>query len=112
MAAVAVLGALAFLDSLFNYFSPGNGIHGTEGALLVMVSTLLLTIAALLIASRRIGGWVRGLFEVLIALDLLGTALAAYLLEAWILLALVILAAIAWLLHIFRPTPRPAPTLG
>ena len=112
MIVVAVFGGLAFLDSLFNYFWSGNGIHGTEGALLVVVSTLLLTIAALLIASGRIGGWVRGLFEVLIALDLVGTGLAAYLLEAWLLLGLVALAAIAWLIHIFHPSPRSVPTLG
>jgi len=110
--AVAILGFLAFLDSLFNYFWTGNGIHGTEGALLVVISTFLLCVAAVLIAARWIKGWVGGLFEALIALDLLGTAFAAYLLEAWILLALVSLSAIAWLVHIFRPSPRLAPTLG
>jgi hypothetical protein len=42
-----------------------------------------------------------------LALDFLGTAVAAYFLEAWILLALVIVAAVAWLVHMFRPMPRP-----
>ena len=107
MTGVLTLGALAFLDSLFNYFFVGNGIHGTEGALLVVISTFLMTLAAALIA----GGWLRGgwrtLFEVLLALDFLGTAAAAWLLEAWILFALAILAAIAWVVHLVRPAPRP-----
>jgi ABC-type multidrug transport system permease subunit len=110
MSAVAILGAIAFLDALFNYFWTGNGIHGTEGALLVVISTFLLALAAGLIAARWLSGWLRGLFEVLIALDLVGTGCAAYLLDAWILLGLVILAAIAWLVHILRPTPHLAPT--
>jgi len=113
MKVAVVLSALALLDSLFNYLWAGNGIHGTEGALLVVVSTLLLTLATGLIASGWITGWVRGLLEALIALDFLGTALAAYLLEAWVLLGLVVLAAIAWLIHLFsRSAPRPASTLG
>lgn len=112
ISAVSLLGALAFVDSVFNYLWPGNGIHGTEGALLVVVSTFLLTVGAGMIVLGWLRGWIRGLFEILIALDLLGTALAAYLLEAWVLLALIVLAAIAWLIHIFRPSPRPVSTLG
>ncbi len=105
MTAVFLLSLLALVDSLFNYFWTGNGIHGTEGALLVVVSTLLMAIAAALIANNWIGGWLRGVFEVLLFLDFLGTAAAAYLLEAWILLALVVLAFIAWLAHFVRPAP-------
>ena len=108
MRAVALLALLAFLDSLFNYFWTGNGIHGSEGALLVVVSTLLLTLAAGVIAWNRVRGWLRNLLEVLIVLDFLGTAAAAYLLEAWILLALVVLAFIAWIAHMVRPAPAPS----
>lgn len=103
MTAVFVLALLALIDSLFNYFWTGNGIHGTEGALLVVVSTLLLAIAAGLIVNRWVRGWLRGLFEVLIFLDFLGTAIAAYFLEAWILLLLIGLAFIAWVVHLIRP---------
>ena len=101
--ALWALPILAFIDAVFNYFSTGNGIHGSEGALLVIASTLLMAIAAALIASRRITGWLLGLFEFLILLDFLGTALAAYFLEAWILLALVVLALIGWIAHFARP---------
>jgi len=103
MTAVFVLALFALIDSLFNYFWTGNGIHGTEGALLVIVSTLLLAIAAGLIVNRWVRGWLRCLFEVLIFLDFLGTALAAYFLEAWILLILIALAFIAWVIHMIRP---------
>lgn len=103
MTAVFLLSLLALIDSLFNYFWAGNGIHGSEGALLVIVSTLLMTLAAGLIVNRWISGWVRGLFEFLILLDFLGTALAAYFLEAWIVLGLVIVAFVAWIAHFARP---------
>ena len=105
MTAVFLLSLLALIDSLFNYFWTGNGIHDTEGALLVVLSTLLMAIAAALIANSWVGGWLRGLFEILLFLDFVGTAAAAYLLEAWILLALVVLAFVAWLAHFVRPAP-------
>ncbi|MEJ0097524.1 MAG: hypothetical protein WDM84_05760 [Bauldia sp.] len=111
MNVVTVLALLALLDCLFNFFWTGNGIHGSEGALLVIVSTLLMALAAGLIARGLLRGWLGGLFEVLIVLDFLGTALAAYFLEAWILLALVVLAAVAWVFHLLRPAPR-APNFG
>jgi len=103
MTAVFLLSLLALIDSLFNYFWTGNGIHGSEGALLVVVSTLLMALATGLIVGRWIRGWIGGLFEFLILLDFLGTALAAYLLEAWILLGLIIVAFIAWIAHFARP---------
>ena len=74
---VALLALLAFLDSIFNYFWTGNGIHGTEGALLVVASTFLMGVAAVLIGNRWVGGWLRTLFEILLVLDFAGTAAAA-----------------------------------
>lgn len=101
--AVVLFSVLGFLDAVFNYFWTGNGIHGTEGALLVVVSTLLMAVAAVLISRRVVHGWLRTLFAVLLALDFVGTGLAAYLLEAWILLGLDVLAAIAWLATFAAP---------
>ena len=99
--ALLVLALLAFFDALFEYFNPGNGIHGSEGALLVVISTVLMVAAAALILFSVVGGELRTIFEILLVLDMVGTALAAYFLEAWILLALVVLAAVAWLVHVF-----------
>ncbi len=109
---VALAALLAFLDSIFNYFWTGNGIHGTEGALLVVASTFLMGVAAVLIGNRWVGGWLRTLFEILLVLDFAGTAAAAYLLEAWILLILVVLAFVAWIAHVVRPARRTTPNLG
>jgi len=112
LTAAWVLSVLALIDSLFNYFSTGNGIHGTEGALLVIVSTLLMAVAIGFVLNRWCPHWLHVLLEVLIVLEFIGTGAAAYLLEAWILLALVVLAFIAWLAHTFRPALRPTPTIG
>lgn len=105
-ASMLLLSLLAFADTIFNYFWTGNGIHGSPGALLVVASTFLLAGAVALIMFNVVGGAVRVVFEILICLDLLGTAVAAYFLEAWILLGLIILAALSWLVHIFRPHPQ------
>ena len=104
-----LLSVLALLAALFNYFWTGNGIHGTGGALLTVVSTLLLTLATGVVLNGWGSGWLRVVLEVLIGLDFLGTAAAAYLLQAWILLALVLLAALAWFAHFVR---RPRPSLA
>ena len=101
--AVVLISVLAFADALFNYFWTGNGIHGTEGALLVVVSTLLMAVAAWLTSAHIVHGWLRTLLLALLVLDFIGTGLAAYLLEAWILLALDIAATVAWLATLAAP---------
>ena len=93
---------IALIDTLFNYFDGSNGIHGTEGALLVVVSTALQLVAALLILFNVVrGGW-KVLFEVLIFLDLVGTVAAAYFLEAPILITLTVIAFIGWVMQLGR----------
>jgi hypothetical protein len=100
---LAVVSLLGLIDAIYDYVAPNNGIHGTEGALLVVVSTALMLIAAALIAFGVLrGGW-RVLFEVLIFLDILGTGTAAYFLEAYILVGLMVVALIAWLVQIGAP---------
>ena len=101
--AVVLISVLAFADALFNYFWTGNGIHGTEGALLVVVSTLLMGVAAWLTGAHIVHGWLRTLLVALLVLDFIGTGLAAYLLEAWILLALDIAATVAWFATLAAP---------
>jgi hypothetical protein len=111
MTLVTALAVLALLDSLFNYVWQGNGIHGTEGALLVVISTFLMAVAGWIVAARWTHGWINLVLEILIFLDLLGTGAAAYFLNTWILLALDALALIAFLFHVFwRPAPAVATT--
>jgi hypothetical protein len=102
-----LLSALAALCvAVFEYFWHGNGIHGTGGALIVIVSTALVLAGAFVLGRlpERARG-MRILLLVLLVVDILGTALAAYLLEAYALLALVVLARRAR----SRPRKRPRP---
>ena len=91
---LGIATALALLDSIFNYFWTGNGIHGSPGALLIYFRIVR-------------GGW-GVLLEVLIFLDLIGTGVAANLLEARILLVLTVIGFIGWLLQLVREATRSA----
>ena len=72
---LAVASGLAI--AIFNYFWPDNGIHGSAGALLVMISSLLMVIAAAALASHDgMSPNLRGSLVVLILLDIIGTGLA------------------------------------
>ncbi|MBC7168291.1 hypothetical protein, partial [Phenylobacterium sp.] len=87
---------------VYSYFTPATGIDGTPGALLVIVSTTLLAGAALLIGFvAALPGWGRITLLTLCLLDVLGTGLAAYFLQAWVLLAAMALALLAWLVLAF-----------
>ncbi|MFN3572962.1 MAG: hypothetical protein ACK4TR_05520 [Phenylobacterium sp.] len=99
LAALAVVGLAA---AVYSYFTPATGIDGTPGALLVIVSTTLLAGAALLIGFvAALPGWARITLLTLCLLDVLGTGLAAYFLQAWVLLAAMALALLAWLVLAF-----------
>jgi quinoprotein glucose dehydrogenase len=109
------LGALIALGAaLFDYFDPGNGIHGTGGVLLVIGSTLVMLILALVLVQwRRAPGFVHGLLLVLLIVDIGGTGLASYLLEAWWVFGATVLALVGWLIDIPRDTALravPVPT--
>ena len=67
-----------------------------------------MAVAAALIGRQVVGGAIAFVFTVLLMLDFMGTGMAAYLLEAWILLVLDILAAIAWLITFATPRSLPA----
>jgi len=104
----AAVAALAI--SIFNYFWTGNGIHGTAGALLVVVSSVLLAgAAAALLFAGNMGRGLRGTLVVLILLDIIGTGLAAYFLEATWLIAAMAVALIGWILRLVSDAaPRRA----
>lgn len=104
------LSLLALVDSAFEFVSPANGIHGTEGALLVVVSTLLMSLAAGVLRA----GWARGLIgtilRVLVFIDIWCTGVAAYFLESWILLVLMLLSLAAFMTQAI--VPRRPVTMG
>ena len=93
---LVAISMIALAISVFNYFWTGNGIHGSIGALLVIVSTLVMALAAEAACTAR-GPFGSVLFALLL-IDILGTGFAAYMLEAEILLGLMVLAlvALAW----------------
>jgi hypothetical protein len=106
---LAALAGLAI--AAFNYFSSGNGIHGTGGALLVVISSALLWLAALALAIwPDLPRWLRGVLLALIVLDIFGTGLAAYMLEADWLLAAMAAVLLGWIIHLVAdPAPRQIP---
>jgi len=102
---LAVASAVALAIALFDYFWPNNGIHGTAGALLVVASTAVALVLSIVLAvGTRMAYWVMVLVRTLILIDLVGTAVAAWLLNAWWLLALVVLAVIGWILQLAPAT--------
>jgi quinoprotein glucose dehydrogenase len=110
------LGALIALGAaIFDYFYAGNGIHGTGGVLLVIGSTAVMLLLSLaLVQWRSHPGWVHVLLLVLLVIDIAGTGLASYLLEAWWVFGANVLALIGWLVDIPRGTALravPAPTM-
>ncbi len=98
---MAVSSIIGFLASLIYYFWRGDGIAYTPGTLLVIISTALLLAASLVMATGIWRHWLLSeFFLVATCLDILGTAFAAWLLEAHWLLALMALAAIGWIAHV------------
>jgi hypothetical protein len=96
--AMALCALAAVVVALVNYLMPGNGISGTPGALLVVASSALLAGVGYLSGRRIAAGRTGGAVLLLIALFLLaGTALAAWLLEAYVLFALMMLAGLGWI---------------
>lgn len=92
---------IAWILALVATFNEGNGIAYTPGTYLVLFSTTLLVVGALLLSFvRGMGRGLGGLLAFLILLDLLGTALAAYLLEANWLLIMMGVGLVAWLIHL------------
>ena len=105
---VLIAGAgLGLIVAVFNYFWTQNGIHGTAGALLVIISSLLILLASVAVtpasAKRR---WWSVVLNVLIALGILGTGVAAWLLEAPLLLTLMAVAMIGWLMSLMNGADR------
>ncbi|WP_223146184.1 hypothetical protein [Pusillimonas sp. ANT_WB101] len=109
-ARLLLLGALiGFAVSVFDYFWTGNGIHGTAGLLLVIItSAVMLILGGALAHWRTSSSRTHGILLVLLLIVILGTAFAAYMLEAWWVLGGVTLALIGWLVDIGSDTAPPS----
>jgi len=89
--------ALSLIVSLIEYFMPEIGIDGSLGALVVVGSTAVMLVAAAVVWL----GYARKTLLFLILLDIVGSGLAAYMLDADALVAVVALVLIAWLVGVF-----------
>lgn len=88
---------LAMLD----YVSRGDGIAYSPGALLVLVSTVLILAASMVvIVDIGLPTWLGGALYALIILGLIGTALAAWFLDSYWLMALMIIGLLGCLAKI------------
>lgn len=104
---MVIASAIGLALSIYNYFTLGNGINHSAGALLVLVSSALILGASVLLALYRSRpGWLRVLLDILLVLGILGTGFAAYFLEAYWLLGLMVIALIGWLVEVFRGSDR------
>lgn len=99
---IAIAAAIALALILIDYFLPHGTIAHSWGALLVVISTALMLVAALAIGLAALPRWLRLLLEVLLILDILGSGVCAWFLETYVILALMIVALIAWLAQIGR----------
>ena len=85
------------------------GIAATPGAILAVASTIILLGFGLVM--RGCAGHGRA-FRILVATlafrNIVGTALAGYLLDSETLVALMMVCLVGWLTLIFRPQPRSA----
>lgn len=93
--ALSAAAAMGVVVALANFFTPDNGISGTPGALLVVGSSALVLLLGLLLRRRISRGRSGGMLPSLLALILIaGTAFAAWLLEARVLFALMVLSGL------------------
>ena len=99
---VVASSATGFALSIFNFFWPGSGIHGSGGALLVIVASALILAASLLMAlDLSAPRSLQMLTYGLLLLGIIGTGFAGYMLEAYLLVVLMVLALIGWFAHVF-----------
>ena len=102
------LGALLGLGvSVYNFFaptgllSPDSHTAGSPGAGLVIFSTAVLFIAALVLAGSASNRLLIGFLIIGALIAILGTGLAAWLLDSPLLLGLMALCLVGWLVRVF-----------
>ncbi|WP_319529894.1 hypothetical protein [uncultured Cohaesibacter sp.] len=93
-ALLVLLGAAAGLGiSCFYYLTPLTGVDGTVGAALVIFSTAIMLLAALIHPALPKGA-LRFTIKSLIIADIICTFAAGYFLHEWVLMAAMVVALI------------------
>ncbi len=99
---VAAASTIGLVVCTFNFLDPGSGIAGSAGALLAIVATALILAGGLVLALvRSAPRWLRASLDALLLPDVIGTAFAAYMLEAPLVVAAMAVALVGLLVHIF-----------
>ena len=101
--AMAGAAAAGLADSLYLYLVLGSGVDHSLGALIVVLSTAALLLAAAALALLRGPVWLKALLGAGALLDLVGTGTAAWFLHAWLLLVFMTLGVIAWMAWLALP---------
>jgi vacuolar-type H+-ATPase subunit I/STV1 len=102
---IVIASIVGLAVSVYNYNSADSGITGTPGAMLVIVSTVLLLLAGFILGRDMGGGALRVVLAALCFLGILGTSLAGYLLESRTLMVTMALCLIGWFVRLLRPRP-------
>lgn len=87
---------IALLLGFYDYFAAW-GINHTLGALIVLCASGVLLAAALLVCLVDLAHGIAVTAHIVIAIDLLGILVATWFLEAYLMLAFTVLAAIGWI---------------
>ena len=100
---IVIASIVGLLVSIYNYNSADSGIAGTPGAMLVIISTLLLLMAGFIL-GRDMGGFgLRTVLSTLCLLSILATVFAGYLLESNTLVITMAICLFGWLVRLFQP---------
>ena len=92
---------VGFFISLYNFFLPDGPISHTGGVQLVMMTTITIAVLAVLLYLFRHlhARWERVSLYIIITILLLGSTFAAFLLESWSLLCVLVLAFISLIIQ-------------
>lgn len=94
-------------------FVASEGVNHTQGAAAVIGSNAIMMVAALLIAGiPGIPRFLRGIILLLLLFDIVATAIAAWFLELWVLVAFMAVALVGWLAHVAFGPGRGAQVSG
>lgn len=103
LCASGIVGAAV---SIANYLSPDSGIAGTPGAILVIVSTVILVAFGLIMRAGMPRSRAGRIFVAAAALfDIAGTAFAGQLLNSEMLVVAMLVALVGWAFHLFEQRP-------
>jgi hypothetical protein len=103
---IALGAGLGLLISVFNFLSPvallapTTSVAWTPGAGLAVAATLVLLLAGLVLGGSTTNRALVGFLIIGSLLGILGTGLAAWLLESPLLLALMAMCLVGWLLRV------------